>query len=161
MPCQWIPASGDAMELHLWPHRSLPQRGFVWFIGLTAALAAVPLLVHLGSPVLWVLLVFTGLALAAVWLALQRSFRDGEILEVLRLTQEEVQLTRHGPRRQRQHWAANRHWVRLALHETGGPVPNYLTLQGGGRIVELGAFLSEAERISLYQDLRRQLSLAG
>lgn len=160
MPYQWLPPSGDQAELHLWPHRSLPRRGFVWFIGATAALIALPLLASLGTPVLWFLLPFVGLALAAIWLALQRSSRDGEILEVLRLTATELQLTRHGPRRQRQDWAANRHWVQVHLHEAGGPVANYLTLRGG-REVELGAFLSEEERISLYRDLLGKVRLRG
>lgn len=153
MPYQWLPPSGDETELHLWPYRSLTRRGFVWFIGGTAALAALPMVVVLGSLVLWFVLPFITLALAAIWFALQRNSRDAEILEALRLTPSEMILTRHGPRHQRQDWAAHRHWVRINLHAEGGPVPNYLTLQGGGREVELGAFLSEEERISLYREL--------
>jgi uncharacterized membrane protein len=38
-------------------------------------------------------------------------------------------------------------------------VPNYLTLKGEGREVELGAFLSEAERIALREDLQDRLRL--
>jgi uncharacterized membrane protein len=36
-------------------------------------------------------------------------------------------------------------------------VPQYLTLRGAGREVELGAFLTEAERVSLESELRRAL----
>ena len=50
MPCQWLPATDDAAHLHLWPHRSLPRRGFVGFFGLTAALGAVPLVGTFGAP---------------------------------------------------------------------------------------------------------------
>ena len=53
---------------------------------------------------------------------------------------------RHGPKGKRQDWEANPYWLRVTLHETDGPVPNYLTLKGDGREVELGAFLSEDER---------------
>ena len=56
MPYQWLPPTGETQRLHLWPYRSLPRRGMVWFIGGTAALIAVPLLGVLGSPVLWGLL---------------------------------------------------------------------------------------------------------
>ncbi|MDR5654633.1 DUF2244 domain-containing protein [Ruixingdingia sedimenti] len=157
MPYEWLPPSAEGERLHLWPYRSLPRRGFVLFIGATAALLTVPLVPVLGTPVLWVLLPFLVLAVAALWWALERSYRDGEIVEDLTLTRAEMRLTRHGPRGRRQDWQANTHWVRLTLYPQGGPVPQYLTLTGGGREVELGAFLSEEERIALHDDLARRL----
>lgn len=153
MPYEWLPPAEDRQCLHLWPHRSLPKRGFVWFIGATVALIAVPMLSVLGTPVLWGLLPFVGIAVAGLWFALSRSYRDGEIVEDLRLTPGLVTLTRHGPRGRRQEWQANPHWVRVQLHPSGGPVPNYLTLHGGPREVELGAFLSEDERVALSREL--------
>jgi hypothetical protein len=91
--------------------------------------------------------------LAGVWWALNRSYRDAEIVEDLALWPDRMTLVRHGPRGRRQEWEANPHWVRVTLHRSGGPVPNYLTLQGGPREVELGAFLSEDERIALRDEL--------
>jgi uncharacterized membrane protein len=143
MPYQWLPPTPTETRLHLWPYRSLPKTGFVWFIGGTATLLLVPLLAVLGSPVLWGLLPFLLLALASIWFALNRSYKDGEIVEHLTLTPTRITLTRHGPRGRRQDWQANPYWARVELHPTGGPVPNYLTLQGGDRLVELGAFLAE------------------
>ena len=104
---------------------------------------------------LWGLLPFLVLAVAAIWWALQRSYRDHEILEELVLTPARVSLTRRGPHNRHAAWEANPHWVRVELHQTGGPVPNYLTLAGGPREVEIGAFLSEAERITLSDELRK------
>lgn len=157
MPYQWLPPSDDGQHLRLWPYRSLSRRGQAWFLGGTSALIAVPLLSVLGSPVLWGLLPFLILAVAGVWTALNRSYRDGEIVEDLTLTPDSVTLTRHGPRGTRKGWQANPHWVRIRLHPTGGPVPHYLTLHGAGREVELGAFLSEPERLDLYDELCRRL----
>ncbi len=117
-----------------------------------------PALVLIGSPVLWGLLPFLLGAIWAIWAALNRSFRDGEIVEVLRLSPDTAHLTRHGPRGRWADWQANPHWVRVTLHPTGGPVPNYLTLRGAGREVELGAFLTEAERLTLERELRRALN---
>jgi uncharacterized membrane protein len=155
-------AAGDppAAELHLWPYRSLPRRGFALFILATAALLTLPLATVLGSPVLWGLLPFLGLALAAIWVALSRSYRDGETVEVLRLWSDRVELTRRDPRRPPRHWVANPHWVRVVIHPTGGPVPQYLTLAGGPREVEIGAFLSEPERVTLGDELRAALAAA-
>lgn len=131
----------------------------VWFIGGTAALIGVPLLAVLGSPVLWGLLPFLLATIAAVWWALERSYRDGEIVEDLALTADQITLVRHGPRGRRQDWQANPHWVRLTLHAKDGPVPDYLTLSGNGREVELGAFLTRSERVALRGELADRLTL--
>lgn len=160
MPYEWLPPDNGIRRLHLWPHRSLPRRGFVLFIGATAALIALPLLVVLGSPVLWGLLPFFALALTGMYWALSRSYRDGEILEELTLTSDHVQLTRNGPRGAHRSWEANPHWVRVERHEKAGPVPHYLTLKGGPREVEIGAFLSEEERLQLEPELRQALAAA-
>jgi uncharacterized membrane protein len=166
MPYEWqaMPAPAPAAprspvaQLHLWPYRSLPRRGFVAFVGATAGLIALPMLTILGSPVVWGLMPFAALTLAGVWWGLTRSYRDAEIVEDLTLWPDRITLTRHGPRGRRQEWEANPHWVRVTLHERGGPVPNYLTLQGGPREVELGAFLSEDERLALRQELTAALT---
>jgi len=160
MPYEWLPSTADQQRLHLWPYRSLPRRGMVWFIGGTAALIAVPLIGVLGTPVLWALLPFLLATIAAIWWALERSFRDGEIVEDLTLTPDQITLTRHGPRGKRQDWQANPHWVRLTLHATGGPVPQYLTMKGEGREVEIGAFLTEEERRRLCAEITDHLRKA-
>ncbi len=157
MPYEWTqnPAEPTA-SLRLWPYRSLPKTGFVWFIGATAALLALPLITQLGTPALWVLLPFLLAAVAAIWIALQHSYNT--VTEDLTLTPNLVTLHRHNPRGPDQDWQANLHWVRAALHATGGPVPHYLTLSGGGREVELGAFLTTDERRELHGLLQRHLT---
>ena len=157
MPYEWLPPRDGEQRLHLWPHRSLSQRGFVGFVGLTAALIAVPLLPNLGSPVLWALLPFLLATIWGIWFALRKNGRDRDIVEDLSLTPDRITLVRHGPKGQRQDWEANPYWLRVTLHETGGPVPNYLTLKGEGREVELGAFLSEDERIALKGEIDSRL----
>jgi uncharacterized membrane protein len=157
MPYEWLPPKDGADRLHLWPHRSLTQAGFVWFVGLTAALIAVPLIGILGSPVLWAMLPFLVGTIWAIWFALRKNGRDRDIVEDLTLSPDLITLVRHGPKGKRQDWQANPYWLRITLHETGGPVPNYLTLKADGREVELGAFLSEDERIALRSDLQSRL----
>jgi uncharacterized membrane protein len=159
MPYRWTEPTlrpdepAPLAQLRLWPHRSLPRRVFVRFFGATVALAAVPLLTVLGSPILWGLLPFVLGTMGALWLAIRLSYRSGEVVEELRLWPDRLELTRTEPSRRVRRWVANPHWVRPALHETGGPVPNYLTLTGAGRTVEIGAFLSEDERLSLWKEL--------
>jgi uncharacterized membrane protein len=158
MPYEWTAPDAGESRLRLWPYRSLTARGFVWFIGATAALIALPLLSLLGSPVLWALLPFVAAAVAAIWWALRRNANDREIMEALTLTPDRITLTRSGPRGRRQEWQDNPYWVRVTLHAQGGPVPNYLTLKGIEREVEVGAFLSEAERLSLREELASRLA---
>lgn len=162
-PGAFVHAHGDApaLQLQLWPHRSLPRRGFAGFILLTCGLLTLPLMAALGTPVLWGLLPFFIVTVGGLWIALERSYRDGQLLEELCLWSDRIQLVRHNPRGPRQEWQANPYWVRLSLRGSGGPVENYLTLQGGGREVELGAFLSPDERQALHAALSRALGRLG
>ncbi|MFM2354935.1 MAG: hypothetical protein RLZZ528_671 [Pseudomonadota bacterium] len=157
MPYAWLPPDGTTRRLRLWPHQSLTPRGFVWFVGATALLLAVPLIALLGTVVLWGLLPFLVLAVAGLWTALRRSWRDREITEVLTLSPDRAELRRHDRLGERR-WDENTYWVRVTLHQTGGPVPQYLTLRGQGREVELGAFLTEDERIALHRELLAALA---
>lgn len=158
MPYEWTNSDNAEAELVLWPFRSLPRRGFVWFIGGTAALISIPLLAVLGTAMLWGLLPFLAATLAGIWRALSRSYRDGRLIEVLSLSLDRISLVRRAPDGTEQRWQANPYWVRLRIYPTGGPVPDYLTLKGGGREVEIGAFLTPSERRQLAGDLARHLA---
>ncbi|WP_300517159.1 DUF2244 domain-containing protein [Aliiroseovarius sp.] len=154
-------AAGDPpmAELHAWPFRSLPRRGFVGFIGMAFLFLLIPLFPLIGTVVLWGVLPFTLAALGALWFFIEKSYKDAEILEELRFWPDHVELIRNGPKRGRQGWQANPYWVTVEMHQTGGPVPNYITLTGNGRTVELGAFLSEEERPALFDEVQATLTL--
>lgn len=153
MPYKWDKTS-DTVDLTLWPHRSMSKSGFKWFMGSTLALISVPLISVLGTVVLWGLLPFFVLVIGLLWFAIERNDKDLSITETLSMTQSKVALVRQNPRRPAQTWDCQTYWARLNLHPAAGPVPNYLTLSGNGREVELGAFLTEEERLALYDELR-------
>lgn len=158
MPYDWkSPDDTAGEELHLWPHQSLAPVGFAGFILITFAFLMIPLLALLGTVLLWGLLPFLLLALAGLWAGLSFSRRNAQILEVLTLSDDRAHLSRRNPRGDVQEWESNRYWVEPRLHESGGPVPNYVTLRGAGREVEIGAFLSEDERCALFDELQRAL----
>ena len=161
MPYRWTEAAPDTsgaflQTLTLWPHRSLPKRGFVWFIGVTAAFLCLPILAVLGTGVLWGLLPFMVLTVGGVWVAIQRSYRSGETREELVMDRSRLQIRRNDPGRPERIWQTNSYWVRPVLRK--GPVEAYLTLSDGQREVELGAFLTPDERRSLCDELLRRLS---
>jgi uncharacterized membrane protein len=160
MPYRWD-REPDLQRLTLWPHRSMTAGGFVLFIGVTAAMSALPMLVHLGHPTLWVLLPFVLGALALTWTLLRRNGRDRAALgEVLTLSADRAHQVRTDPGGRPRDWRAHPNRVRVVLHQTGGPVENYLTLTGGDREVEIGAFLSPDERVLLKPELERALRTA-
>lgn len=160
MPYEWVQPDGpDApkAELHLWPYRSLPRRGFVWIMAMGFGMMLLPLLGVVGTMALWGLLPFGLTTLGALWFFIEKSYKDGEILEELCIWSDHMILTRHGPRGGLQEWEANPYWVSIQLHKSGGPVPYYVTLKGNGREVEIGAFLSEDERPRLHTELEEML----
>lgn len=147
-------------RLHLWPFRSLPKRGFAFVIGFAYVALMIPVAGFVGTSAMWWLFVPGVVAIFGLWWFISKSYRDGEILEELSIWPDRIVLTRTGPQRRHAAWEANPHWVTVERHKTGGPVKDYITLKGGGREVEIGAFLSEDERPLLYDDLTRALVLA-
>lgn len=160
MPYEWTPPpphNTADWQLSLWPYRSLLRKDFVLFMGGTATIIALPLIVVIGSAVLWGLLPFFALMFIGLWTALNISYKRGEVLEELTVDQANAQLIRHNPKGDPQEWQANRYWVTVHLHPKNGPVENYLTLRGGDREVEIGAFLDPSERLALYDELSAAL----
>jgi uncharacterized membrane protein len=158
MPYEWTPAPSPRglSRARLWPHKSMTPEGFVWFIAITAILLCVPLIPLLGSFALWGVLPFLLVALAGVWIGLQRNQRDMNLSEELELSPDRIAIIRHNARGPDQQWDANPYWVEVTLHPKG-KVENYLTLRGSDREVELGTFLSPEERLSLHAELRSRL----
>jgi uncharacterized membrane protein len=107
--------------------------------------------------VFWGLSPFLLAAFLGVWYALRRSLNDRQILEQLTLSREEVALIRQDPTGERKRWVCSPYWAKLKIYKTEGPVANYITLTGNGREVELGAYLSEDERKTLYGELKQLL----
>lgn len=158
MPYEWVEPEGKnapQAELHLWPYRSLTRRGFVWVIAVACVGFMLPLMGLLGHSSLWLFLPILLGTVAILWYFIERSYRDGEILEVLKIWPDRIILTRSGPRGAHADWDANPYWVQVQMHPDAGPVKNYITLKGNARAVELGAFLSEDERPVLFDEVKR------
>ena len=145
-------ADPPLLALTLWPNRSLTRNGSSWLLGIAAAGLALPLFGLAGTRAAWGMLPFLVVAFVALWWAIRRSYADGRLSEELRLWPDLITVVRREPRGRVRRWHANPFWVRLRLREDA-PIEKYLTLQGNGREIELGAFLSPWERETLYADL--------
>ena len=144
--------------IELWPYNSLKPKGFVFFLGATFTLIALPLFNVLGTNVFWGLFPFLFLTLLGVWFALRKSLSDRQILEQLTLCEDELILIRQDPNGEQKEWVCSPYWAKLRMYDKEGPVANYITLRGNGREVELGSFLGEDERKELFNELSHLLS---
>lgn len=157
MPYRWNTTSDSEQELRLWPHNSLPPRMAMGVVLSVFLFGLIPLLAVLGSALLWGLLPFLLIVVLGLWLAFEMNYRARSVSEVLTLSATQARLVHHNPRRGDLEWSCNRYWARPEIHPSGGPVPHYVTLIGDGREVEIGAFLSEEERITLFDELKQIL----
>ncbi|WP_448326708.1 DUF2244 domain-containing protein [Sulfitobacter sp. M13] len=158
MPYEWTTHRTPPTQiLTLRPHQSLSAKGFASFILTTFILILIPVLSLLGTVLLWGLLPFILAAVAGIYWALQRNHKAREIEEVFTLDHHTAHLLHRTAGGDVKEWQCNRHWTVVTKYEKDGPVPHYVTLRGMGREVEIGAFLSEEERITLYDELNRSL----
>lgn len=143
----------------LWPNRSMGARGRRVAIGLAATGLAIPLLPALGTPVFWGLVPFLGAALWALWYALRRNLADGRLTEDVAIWRDEMRVERREPGGRARRWSADPFQVRIAIHDDA-KIESYLTVRGGGREIELGAFLTPDERLALAGELEAALTRA-
>ncbi|WP_299817097.1 DUF2244 domain-containing protein [uncultured Jannaschia sp.] len=149
-------AGAFAFEVELWPHQSLTGTGFVWVIGIAFGMACIPLIGLLGTVVFLAILPFAMISVGGLWWSIHRNWRDRDIHETFAMTRDSARLVRVEPDGRRRDWEANPYWIRVDRHKKVGQIEDYLTLAGGSREVEIGAFLTPAER----RDLERCLLVA-
>lgn len=138
----------------------MTRKGFVFFMSASLLLWTVPLLSVVGTAALWWMLPFVLLTIALLWLLIQRNYRDAELSERLIIDGTECHLHRDNPRGPDQEWHCNTYWVSVHMRENNRLIPHYVTLSGNGREVEIGAFLSEDERLSLFDELVTRITAA-
>ncbi|HET7410677.1 MAG TPA: DUF2244 domain-containing protein [Paracoccaceae bacterium] len=143
----------------LWPNQSLTRRGYGIALGAAAAGLALPLIAVAGTDVFWPLLAFLVVPFLALRFAFRRNARALCIEERLSIWRDEVRVERREPTGRILRWQAEPTRVRLRLREEG-KVQDYLTLSGGGREIELGAFLSPEERVGLAEEIEAALTRA-
>ena len=146
-------------QVTLWPNQSLTRRGYKIALAAAAAGLSLPLFGVIGTDVFWPLLAFLIIPFFALRYAIHRNVRALRIEERLSVWRDEVRVERREPSGRILRWQAEPVRVRLHLHKDG-KVQDYLTLTGGGREIELGAFLSPEERVALAEEIEAALTRA-
>jgi len=146
----------DAFEAFLYPNRSLPNGGF---IAVMTIVISVNVLLGLTFTLMgaWPILVFGGPDVIFVWLAFKISYRQGRMHERIRITADEILVSRVLPSGHEMRWLLPTYWTRISIDE---PVrhESQVTLSYQGKHLFVGAFLSPKERGALGATLRQQVS---
>src|SRR5215471_2497335 len=147
-------ASPVFFDAVLYPHRSLPPRGFLVLMLLLGAVsfAAGVSFVLIGA---WPVFGYFGLDVLLVYLAFRASYRSAHMHEWVRLTEDTLTVERVSQRGERRRWQFQPFWLRVVLEER--EETNRLVLTSHGREVVIGGFLAPAERKSLAVALKNAL----
>lgn len=139
----------------LQPYRSLSPAGFLL---LMAAICGMSFLAGLFFFLVgaWPVVGFLGLDVLLVFLAFRANYRSARMFERLQLTPQRLLVRRVDPRGEAQEWRFQPAWLRVEIAEPPEP-DSPLTLRSHGRALEIGRFLSAAERLDLAKALRAVL----
>ncbi|MEL6506663.1 MAG: DUF2244 domain-containing protein [Pseudomonadota bacterium] len=148
-------STGKRFDALLYPNRSLPNRGFV-------VLMAVVIGVNVCMGILftmqgaWPVLVFGGLDILLVWFAFKTSYAQGRLHERVRVTADEIVVSRVLPSGHEMRWSLQPFWTDLQIDD---PVrhESQLCLRTKGKVLILGAFLSPDERLAFAKRLETAL----
>ena len=143
-------------ERVLWPHRSLPPRGFrLMMLGLGVLSLLVGIIfVAAGA---WPVCGFFGLDVALLYLAFRLSYRSARQRETLRLADDRFTVERVDIYGARRLWLFQPFWLRVVLEERRDE-SNRLLLASHGKSIVIGDFLAPPVRRDLAATLRDVLS---
>lgn len=134
--------------IELSPNCSLTCRAAAFFYFSVVAVC-LPIATACAVAGFWPVLPFVGLELLGLGAALCISLKRGHQREFIRIDERDVVVAREHGSGQEQHRFA-RPWTRVQLRTASVPSwPSRLLLGSMGRTVEVGSFLTEAERHSL------------
>src|SRR5262249_45997752 len=95
---------------------------------------------------------FLGLDVALVYIAFRANYRRARAWERVRLTPDALTVERGAPGRETKRWSFQPYWLRVEGDE------RHLTIASHGKTFELGAFLSDVERLRFAATLRAALA---
>jgi len=143
-------------EAVLYPHRSLPPRGFLVLMLVLGAVsfAAGMSFMLIGA---WPIVGYFGLDVLLVYFAFRASYRSARMHEWVRLTEDSLSVERVSVAGERRRWHFQPYWLRVVLEEHGDD-SNRLVIASHGRELAVGTFLAPAERRTFAAALKDALT---
>lgn len=137
-------ASSAVFDAVLYPNRSLPNAGFMAVMAVVLA-ANVLFGMYFFAIGAWPVIGFCGLDVFLVWAAFKLSYRQGRLREWVRVTEDEMWVSRVLPSGHETRWRLQPAWTRVSIDK---PVrhESQVRVTSKGKTLILGAFLSPEER---------------
>ena len=152
-------ADAPALDLVLYPHRSLSPAGFWLLMTLVAGFSfAAGVAFYLAGA--WPVIGFFGLDVVLFYVAFRLSYRSGRVVETIRMRAADLVVQRTSPRGKVRSWSFQPYWLRVELDESPQRRGQLALCSHGQRLV-IGAFLAPAERRAVAKTLRAALARAG
>jgi uncharacterized membrane protein len=132
------------LDLTLYPQRSLkPEHAqkLLLGLGILCGLASLRFLA-IGA---WPVVVFLLFDILAIGLAFWISYRRGRAFETIQLNETDLIISHSDPKGRLRHWRFEPYWVKISMG-IRGPDKNILEVSHHDKSVELGNFLTPAER---------------
>lgn len=147
-------AQAPIFEALIVPYRSLTRRGVMIVVGSLMGLTAVLALRFwlLGA---WPVAAFSLIEVPLVVLLLAINFRRARASELIMLSMQELTVIRTDPAGRRKQVSLPSAWLRVDL-DAGRGIPRVI-LSSHGHNCEVGAFLHEPDKLSLFGALRDAL----
>lgn len=147
-------AQAPVFEAFIVPHRSLTRKGLVILVGVFSVLTLAVALrfVLLGA---WPVVLFSLFEIPLVVLLLMINVRRSRASELIMLDVQQLTVIRTDPGGGRKQVSLPAAWLRVDL-QAGRGIPR-VVLSSHGRACEVGAFLHEPEKLSLFEALSHAL----
>ncbi len=142
-------------DAELLPHRSLGRRGFRLLIAAVAVanLGVGGAFFYSGA---WPVFGFMGLDVALLYFLFRLNYRDAQLKELVRLTDDELTVRRIAGNGEEQKWSLEPYWLRVEIDDPPRH-DSMLVLAARERRLVVGSFLAPEEKLELAQALRRAL----
>lgn len=128
----------------LYPHRSLPNAGFIAVMSVVIA-ANFLFGTYFYAIGAWPVIGFCGLDVFLVWLAFKLSYRQGRLRERVRVTKNDMWVARVLPSGHETRWRLEPYWTKVEIDRPIRHESQVRVTSKGGTLI-LGAFLSPEER---------------
>jgi len=149
------PSPEPLFEAVIVPYQSLNRRGalvLALFVGVLSVVVALRF-VFLGA---WPVMAFSLVEVALALLLLTLNRRQAMRREIIRLNEAEVTVVRTDARGRHRSFSVPSAWLQVRLEPPAGE-GSRLLLRSHGRFWEVGAFLHDPERRSLFEALKDAL----